>query len=67
MIETEAQLRQAIEQMENLCQAINSLRAEVLPQNARNFAVLAEGPLEQIRQLQAQIDEYIRRLEGAPI
>ncbi len=32
--------------------------------NPRNFAVLAEGPLEQLRQLQAQIDEYVRRLEG---
>ena len=66
MIETEPQLRQAIEQMENLWQAINSLRAEVFPQNPRNFAVLAEGPLEQIRQLQRQIDEYVRRLEETP-
>ncbi len=66
MIETEAQLRQAIEQMESLCQAINSLRAEVFPKNPRNFAVLAEGPLEQIRQLQRQIDEYVRHLEEMP-
>jgi hypothetical protein len=66
MIKTETQLRQAIEQMENLCQAINSLRAEVFPQNPRNFAVLAEGPLEQIRQLENQIGEYVRYLEGAP-
>jgi len=66
MIETEPQLRQAIEQMENLWQAINSLRAEVFPQNPRSFAVLAEGPLEQIRQLQRQIDEYVRHLEEMP-
>jgi hypothetical protein len=66
MIQTETQLRQAIEQMENLCQAINSLRAEVFPQNPRNFAVLAEGPLEQIRQLQHQLDEYVRHLEEMP-
>ena len=66
MIQTEAQLRQAIEQMENLCQAINSLRVEVFPQNPRNFAVLAEGPLEQIRQLEKQIDAYLRHLEEMP-
>jgi len=66
MIQTEAQLRQAIEQMESLCQAINSLRAEVFPQNPRNFAVLAEGPLEQIRQLENQIDAYLRHLEELP-
>ena len=67
MIETEPQLRQAIEQMENLWHAIDSLRTEVFSQNPRNFAVLAEGPLEQIRQLQAQIDEYVRHLEEAPV
>ena len=66
MIQNESQLRQAIEQMENLCRAIDSLRADVFPQNPRNFAVLAEGPLDQIRQLQAQVDEYVRRLESAP-
>ena len=66
MIKTEAQLQQAIEQMENLCQAINSLRAEVFPQNPCNFAVLAEGPLEQIRQLENQIGDYIRYLEETP-
>ena len=66
MIRTEDQLRQAIEQMESLCHAINSLRAEVFPQNPRNFAVLAEGPLEQIRQLQNQIGAYLRHLEELP-
>ncbi|MCI0540989.1 MAG: hypothetical protein L0Z50_37790 [Verrucomicrobiales bacterium] len=66
MIQNEAQLRQAIEQIQNLCGALDSLRADVFPKNPRNFAVLAEGPLEQIRQLQAQIDDYVRRLEEAP-
>ncbi|HMJ64903.1 MAG TPA: hypothetical protein VK615_06105 [Candidatus Binatia bacterium] len=66
MIQNEAQLGQAIGEMENLCRAINSLRTEVFPKNPRNFAVMAEGPLEQIRQLQGQIDEYVRQLENAP-
>jgi hypothetical protein len=65
MIKTEAQLRQALEQIENLCHAINSLRADVFPQNPKNFAVLAEGPLEQMRQLESQIGEYVRYLEEA--
>jgi hypothetical protein len=64
MIQNEAQLQQAIEQIRNLCGALESLRTEVFPKNARNFAVLAEGPLEQIRQLQAQIGEYVERLEA---
>jgi DNA anti-recombination protein RmuC len=66
MIQNEAQLRQALEQLQNLCAAVDSLRADIFAKNSRNFAVLAEGPLEQIRQLQAQVDEYVRHLETAP-
>jgi hypothetical protein len=66
VIQNEAQLRQALEQLQNLCAAVNSLRADLFAKNSRNFAVLAEGPLEQIRQLQAQVDEYVRHLEAAP-
>jgi len=66
MIQNEAQLRQALEQIQNLCAAADSLRADVFAKNPRNFAILAEGPLEQIRQLQGQVDEYVRHLEAAP-
>ncbi len=64
MIETEAQLQQAIEQIQGLCHAISALRADVFPKNPRNFAILAEGPVDEIRKLQADIDEYVSRLEG---
>jgi hypothetical protein len=45
----------------------NSVRScgERLGKNPRNFALLAEGPLEQLRQLQAQLDEYLQRAEAA--
>ena len=43
---------------------LESYRNEILTKNPRNFALLAEGPLEQLRQLQKQIDEYIQRLEA---
>jgi hypothetical protein len=66
MIQNEAQLRQALEQIQNLCAALDSLRADTFAKNSRNFAILAEGPLEQIRQLQGQVDKYIRHLEAAP-
>jgi DNA anti-recombination protein RmuC len=65
MIETADQLYQAIEQMGRMQRVLESYRNEILTQNPRNFAVLAEGPLEQLRQLQQQIDEYIRRLEAS--
>ncbi len=64
MIETAEQLYQAIEQMGRVQRILESYRNEILTQSPRNFAVLAEGPLEQLRQLQKQIDEYIQRLES---
>jgi hypothetical protein len=64
MIETVEQVYQAIEQMGRMQRILESYRNEILTCNPRNFAVLAEGPLEQLRQLQQQLDEYIRRLEA---
>jgi hypothetical protein len=51
MIETAEQLYQAIEQMGRMQRILESHRNEILTRNPRNFAVLAEGPLEQLRQL----------------
>ena len=64
MIETAEQLYQAIEQMGRMQRILESYRNEVLGKNPRNFAVLAEGPLEQMRQLQKQIDDCLQSLES---
>jgi len=64
MMETSEQLYQTIEQMGRIQRILESYRNEILTLTPRNFAVLAEGPLEQLRQLQQQIDEYIQRLEA---
>ncbi|TMA96595.1 MAG: hypothetical protein E6J74_08145 [Deltaproteobacteria bacterium] len=64
MMETSEQLYQTIEQMGRMQRILESYRNEILTRTPRNFAVLAEGPLEQLRQLQQQIDEYIQRLEA---
>ena len=65
MIETSEQLYQAIEQMGRMQRILESYRNEILTKNPRNFALLAEGPLEQLRQLQKQIDDYLQNLEAA--
>jgi hypothetical protein len=65
MIETAEQLYQAIEQMGRMQRVLESYRNEILTKHPRNFALLAEGPLEQLRQLQKQIDEYIQHLHAA--
>jgi len=64
MIINEAQLQQVIEQIQTLCRAIDSLRADIFPKNPKNFAVMAEGPVDEIRKLQGDIDAYINRLES---
>lgn len=63
MIETTDQLYQAIEQMGRMQRILESYRADILPKNPRNFAIFAEGPLDEIRKLQAEISEYVNRLE----
>ncbi len=67
MIQNDGQLQQAIQQIEQLYQGLDALRADILPKNPRNFAVLAEGPLDEIRKLQADIDRYISNLEQVPV
>ena len=64
MIQNEAQLKQAVEQVQNLYRALDSLRVEVFARNPRNFAILAEGPVDEIRKLQIAIDDYVTRLES---
>ena len=68
MIAVAEQLGQAIEQLGRMQRILESYRNKILTKNPRNFALLAEGPLEQLRQLQTQIDEYIQHLEstGSP-
>lgn len=64
MITTDPQLQQALEQIQRLCQALDSLRRDILPKNPRNFAIMAEGQVDEIRTLQADIHAYINRLEA---
>ena len=61
MIPTSDQVYQAIEQMGRMQRLLESYRSKALPENPRNFLVLAEGPIAQMRQLQAEIDGYLEQ------
>jgi hypothetical protein len=65
MIENTDQLAQAIEQMGRMQRILESYRADILPKNPRNFAVFAEGPLDEIRKLETEISDYLNRLGHA--
>ena len=64
MIENTEQLVQSIEQMGRMQRILESYRRDILPKNPRNFAVFAEGPLDEIQKLQAEISNYVDRLES---
>ena len=59
MIENIEQLLQTLEQMGRMQRLVESYRAQTMPQSPRNFLLYASGPLEQMRQLQEQINEFM--------
>ena len=59
--ETE-RLAQTIEMLELMNDALRHLRKEVLPKNPRMFALMAEGPLAEMRRLQAEIEKLSSEL-----
>ena len=61
MIRNDEQLALAMEQLGRMYRALADLRKEVLPLNARNFAILAEGPVDEIRRLEEHIGDYTGR------
>ena len=59
MIENDEQLHQACEALTDLYAAVASHRSKILPLNPSSYAIIAQGPLDEIRKIQAQIDEYL--------
>ena len=53
---TEAVLIQTMEEMERMNSALVALRRQLLPGQPKKFAILAEGPLEEVRRLQAEAE-----------
>ena len=63
--ETE-RLAQTIEMLELMNGALRHLRKEVLPKNPRMFALMAQGPLDEMRRLQAEIEQLTNGLAVTP-
>jgi hypothetical protein len=66
MIRNDEEFQQSMEQLEVMYRALASLRRDVLPLNPRQFAVLAEGPLDYIRQFQEELEQYRLSLLASP-
>jgi|RhiMethySRZTD1v2_1073278.scaffolds.fasta_scaffold2772783_2 hypothetical protein len=59
MIHSDAELQQNLELMVGMYRALLDLHQRVAPQNFQNYLVFAEGPIDEIRKLQREIDEYL--------
>jgi hypothetical protein len=59
MIENEAGFRQTIEQLERMYRVVAELRSRMGRTNPLQFELFAEGPIEEIRRLRREIDEYL--------
>jgi hypothetical protein len=66
MIHDEAQFQQTLDQLQQMDRALAELRRDVLPQNPRTFAVLAEGPLDSIRQFLDDLEQNRQSLLADP-
>ena len=64
---TEAVLDQTVEQLERMNAALIALRRELLPRQPRKFAILAEGPLEEIRRLRDEIEHMTGNLAAVQV
>lgn len=61
MIENDAQLTQTLNSIVLLQHSLDDLRDEVLPHSRQWYEVMIEGPHDEIKRLQSQVDEYRAR------
>ena len=59
MITSDAGLQQSIEQLERMYRVVRELRSRMGTSNPTQFQLFAEGPIEEIRRLRRDIDEYL--------
>jgi hypothetical protein len=64
MIENDEQLDATLQALGSLYRALSSLRKNVLPVNPRQYGLFAEGPLDEISKLQAEINDYLGLTEN---
>lgn len=66
MIENDKQMKLTQECIELMQNSLDSLRKTVLPKSQVWYDIMAEGPLDELNKLQAEIDDYLVRKQLAP-
>ena len=64
MIADANQLRVTLQQMGRLLSALEDLKEQVLVQDPRLFAVLAEAPLEDLGRLRQEVEHFLDQLRS---
>lgn len=67
MSKSETILTQTVEQLEAMNGALAALRRELLPAQPKKFAILAEGPLEEIRRLSDEIERLTADISASKV
>jgi hypothetical protein len=62
MKNAESILAQTVEQLEKMNGALFALSRDLLPGQPKKFAILAEGPLEEIRRLQTEVEQLTAQI-----
>ena len=62
MIEDTNQLRVTLQQMQRLLSALADLKAQVLLQDPKLFATMAEAPLEDLDRLRQEVEGFLDQL-----
>jgi hypothetical protein len=62
MKNAESILAQTLEQLEKMNGALTALGRDLLPGQPKKFAILAEGPLEEIRRLQTEVEQLTAQI-----
>ena len=65
MNKSEAILTQTVEQLERMNETLTALRRELLPGQPKKFAILAEGPLEDMRRLHGEIEQLTAEITAS--
>ena len=59
MIQNDQQLQLCIEQLERMYRALAEIRRRVRNTESTKYRLMAEGPVDEIRRLQTEIDTYL--------
>ena len=63
MIQDMRRLSYTMQQLERIIRALEDLRHTVLPKDPVLFATMAEAPLDDLKRLRKEVNEYVQQMK----